>query len=89
MFNSLKYVKQLEEAGVSREQAEVHLQIMTEIIETNLATKQDVKDLRTEINELRIEMRNGFVQLEQKMTIKLGSIVILGHGILFALLKLN
>jgi hypothetical protein len=58
MFNSLKYVKKLEEAGIPREQAETHIQIVTEIMETSLATKQDIKDLQAatkqDIKDLRI-----------------------------------
>lgn len=41
MFNSLKYAKKLEDAGVTREQAEAHVQILTEVMETNFATKHD------------------------------------------------
>ncbi len=45
MFNTLKYSKILEATGVSREQAEAHIQIMAEIVEDDLATKQDLKEL--------------------------------------------
>jgi len=45
MFNSLKYTKVLEAEGIPRNQAEAQIQIMTEIVETTLATKQDIKDL--------------------------------------------
>jgi BioD-like phosphotransacetylase family protein len=92
MYDSLKYAKKLEEAGVSREQAEVHIQIMTEIIETNLATKQDLKDLSA---ELRYEIVSRFqalsaqiIQSEQKMTIRLGGIVSVAMGLMLALEKL-
>ncbi len=95
MFNSLKYVKQLEEAGVTRLQAEVHLQIMTEIIETNLATKQDIEDLKSKdlrditvkLDTLTAAMLHGFEKLESKMTVNLGAIVIGAVGALFMLLK--
>lgn len=45
MFNTLKYSRALEAAGVSREQAEAHMQIMAEIVENDMATKQDLKEL--------------------------------------------
>ena len=45
MFNTLKYTKQLEEAGIAREQAEAHIQIIAEIIEVDVATKNDLRDL--------------------------------------------
>lgn len=45
MFNSLKYSKNLEAVGVSREQAEAHIQIIAEVVENDMATKQDLKEL--------------------------------------------
>jgi hypothetical protein len=77
MFNSLKYAKQLEEAGVSRAQAEVHMQIMTEIMETSLATKQDILDVRRDIREL-----------EYKLIIKVGMLVSVSMGVLVTVVKL-
>jgi hypothetical protein len=77
MFNSLKYAKQLEEAGVSRSQAEVHMQIMTEIMETSLATKQDILDVRRDIREL-----------EYKLIIKVGMLVSVSMGVLVTVVKL-
>lgn len=77
MFNSLKYAKKLEEVGISREQAEVHMQIMTEIIETNLATKQDVQEIRRDIREV-----------EYKLIIKMGTLVSIAMGVLVAVVKL-
>jgi hypothetical protein len=40
MFDTLKYVKILEEAGVSRDLAEKHIRIVSEVMETHLATRQ-------------------------------------------------
>lgn len=45
MFNTLHYTKKLEAAGITREQAEAHVQIIAEIVEDDVATKQDLKDL--------------------------------------------
>ncbi|HEY8280417.1 MAG TPA: DUF1640 domain-containing protein [Bdellovibrionota bacterium] len=45
MFNALNYTKKLESAGIPREHAEAHAQMMAEVIEDNLATKQDLKEL--------------------------------------------
>jgi hypothetical protein len=67
MFNSLKYAKKLEEVGVSREQAEVHMQIMSEIVETNLATKQDIIDVRRDIKDLETKLENRIGQFETKV----------------------
>lgn len=45
MFNTLRYVKKLEAAGITREHTEAHVQILADIIEDNLFTKRDGKDL--------------------------------------------
>jgi hypothetical protein len=77
MFNSLKYAKSLEEAGLPRAQAEAHVLILTEIMETNLATKLDIRDLEQKI-----------IQSEQRMTIKLGTIVSIAIGVAVTLAKM-
>ena len=103
MYNSLKYAKILEEVGFTREQAEAQMQIMTETIETNLATKQDMKDLSLvlsqDLKDLKAELQsvktnletnleNKITQSEQRQTIKLGSIVTLAIGVAVTLAKL-
>ncbi len=77
MFNTLKYVKNLEQVGISREQAEAHVHILSEMMETNLATQQDIKNLEQKI-----------IQSEQRMTIKLGTIVSIAIGVAVTLAKL-
>lgn len=104
MFNTLKYAIQLEEAGLTREQAEVHMRIMSEIVETNLATKQDLKDLRIELhndfsafrsemrnefNAFKTDIENRFLRLEDRLTIKLGTIVSVALAVAVAFLKLS
>jgi hypothetical protein len=64
MFNTLRYAKRLEEAGIPRQQAEAHVQIIAEIVEGDLATKQDVKELKDEMQKL-----------EYRLVIKLGALV--------------
>lgn len=45
MFDTLRYSKTLEAVGVSRDQAEAHVRIIAEIVEGDLATKRDLKEL--------------------------------------------
>jgi hypothetical protein len=45
MFNTLSYARKLEAAGVERQQAEAHIQIIAEVVEGSLTTKQDLKEL--------------------------------------------
>ena len=71
MFNAFKYTKQLEEAGFSREQAEIQLQVITEIVEGELATKQDLNILDTSMKQdlktLDASMKQNLKTLEASM----------------------
>lgn len=50
-------------------------------METNLATQQDIKDLKQ-------DYKHELIQLEQRMTIKLGTIISIAIGIAVTLVKL-
>ena len=80
MFNAFKFTKQLEKVGFSREQAEIQVQVVTEIIEEDLATKQDLKILET-------NLENKIQQLEYRMIIKLGTLLLIGFTAMVTLLK--
>jgi hypothetical protein len=99
VFNAFKYTKQLEEAGFSREQAELQLQVITEIVEGDLATKQDLAILKTDLlnaidakaNLFEIKtnnLENKIQQLEYRITIKLGSLLIIGFTTMATLIKI-
>lgn len=75
MNNALKYVKILEGTGITREQAEAHVQIISEITEGELATKQDIKNLETKMETSIERLEHKMLQSEYRLTIKLGSIV--------------
>ena len=84
MNNALKYVKILEGTGITREQAETHIQIISEILEGDLVTKQDIKNL-----DIKFEtIEHKILQSEYRMTIKLGSIVTLAIAAATAVIKL-
>ena len=98
MHDTLGYVKRLEAVGIPRAQAEAQVQIMSEVIDTNLATKQDLKDLATELRtemkdlktELRVEMtdiRTDMARLEDRLTIKLGTMMVVSVSALAAIIK--
>ncbi len=53
-FNAIEYVGKLREAGVPDEQAEAQVSILHDIVESNLATKRDLKKL-----ELRMTIKLG------------------------------
>jgi hypothetical protein len=139
MINTLKYSKQLEGVGLTREQAETHIEIIGEIMDSNLATRQDLADLksaasqdiadlksatsqdiadlksatsqniadlksatqqeftevrqeikvlRIDLNHLREYLEQKIFQSEQRMVIKLGTIVSIAIGVAVTLTKL-
>lgn len=80
-FDSLSYAKKLEAAGFTREQAEVQTQAIREVIEEQLATKRDLKDLET---SLETKLRD----LEYRLTIRLGTMIAAAVATVAALVKL-
>ena len=92
MIDTLMYVKKLEASGVPREQAELQVEIMADIVDKNYATKQDLKDLssefRQEMRELRSELKHDMQRLEDRLTIKLGSMMVVTVSAVAAIIKL-
>jgi hypothetical protein len=76
-FDTLMYAKKLKEAGFSDKQAEIQAEAMREIIETNLATKQDILDLRRDLKEM-----------EYRIITRVGALMVVAVGVLAAIIKL-
>ena len=69
-FDTHGFVKRLTAAGMPEAQAEVLADEQTNLIENNLATKRDLKEL------------------EQRLTIRLGGMLVVAVGVFAALVKL-
>ncbi len=67
MFNTLMYTKKLEQAGMAREQAEAQMQILAEILEVDVATKSDIKNLEHQIANLDLRMSSLETKLGSKI----------------------
>ncbi len=63
-FDTLTYAKKLQEAGVPVEQAEAHAGALKELVEGNLATKQDIEAVRLEIEQVRHEIEQVRHEIE-------------------------
>ena len=98
MNNALKYVKILEGTGINREQAEAHVQIISDFLEGDLVTKQDllnsensmklsISQLNYKIDSIAKRLENKMLQMEYRMTIKLGSIVTVAIAAMTAVIK--
>jgi protein tyrosine phosphatase len=59
-FDTLKFAQKLEQAGVPRNQAEAFAEaqkdFLDEITQAELATKNDIKDIRNDIQSMRLKM---------------------------------
>ena len=94
-FDTLKFANTLKDAGVPPAQAEAEAVALSEALEVNLKELVTKDDLHREIESLRREMMTGFaqvdsrfIQLEQRLIIKLGGLIALSIGIVAALVKL-
>ena len=88
-FDALKHVETLKKAGFPDDQATAQVRVLNEIIDSNLATKRDWKEMeqatRRDIKELEYKMK----ELEQRIIIKLGSLLTTGLVAIVALSKMN
>ena len=71
VFDTLKSVEELQEAGIPENQAEAQVRVFQRIIESDLATKRDMKDLQQEMREM-----------EYRLTIKTGLMLVASTGVI-------
>ncbi len=73
-FDTHTFVKRLTQAGMPEAQAEVLADSQAKLIDEKLATKYDLKELET--------------RLTLQLTIRLGSMLVVGIGVVATLVKL-
>ena len=102
-FDTHAFVKELTQAGMPEEQAEVLARSQATLIDEKLATKQDLKELelrlKRDIQELKRDMKELEMRLTRDMqemelrlkhdlTVRLGSMMVVAIGVVAALVKL-
>jgi len=92
-FDTLKFVKTLEAAGVSAKHAEAFASAVRDSSESaDLVTRKDLQiELQKELAPIKADialLRQEMIQLEQRMTIKLGGMLVVAVGVIAALIKL-
>ncbi len=102
-FDTHAFVKRLTAAGMPEPQAEVLAEEQSRLIDTELATKRDIKELelatrrdikeletvtRRDIKELETANKRNLKELEYRLTVRLGSIATAVGGAVVALVKL-
>lgn len=76
VFDTLQYAKKLREAGVSEQQAEVQAEALAEIIEDNVASKIDLKELAMQLNLRMAELKHDLIKWVCGLTVAQAAIII-------------
>lgn len=91
-FDTYAYVKRLRDAGVPERQAEVQAEAMVSIIEDRLASKRDLAEvwasLARDMAQIRADLKRDLTEMEYRMTIKLGGLMMAAVTIVAAMVKL-
>lgn len=83
-FDTLMYAKKLEAKGFTPDQAEAQVEMIKEIIDNQLATKQDINELKRDIKDTRRDIKES----ENRIIIKLGSVIVASVGVLGIILSI-
>ena len=101
-FNALKYVEELRNAGMPEKQAEAQIRVLNEVVDSELASKQnvetvreelkrDIKELELKIETVREELKRDIKELELRLThtltMRLGGLMALGIILIGILVK--
>ncbi len=81
VFDTLAHAKKLKEAGFTEKQAEVQAEALASIIDEKLATKEDIRLLKEDLKALE-------ERLTYKLTLRLGSMLVVAITVLAILMKL-
>ena len=68
LFRTLAYANKLKAVGVPTQQAEVQAEALAETIESNLATKRDMNELKRDMKELETALTRDMKELETSLT---------------------
>ena len=79
-FDTLTYAKLLQEAGFTAQQAEAQAEALRAVVDQNLATKQDLKEMETRL-VLKMEL------MRRDTIIWLGGIIVAATAALAVLMK--
>ena len=98
-FDTLSYVKKLIAAGMPQQQAEVISLRQRSLIENELATKTDIAGIQRDMKRMDVDLRRSIKKLETglqrdvkasetRLTLRLGSVVVIALGAMTTLTKL-
>ena len=80
-FDTHAYVRKLRDVGVPEEQAEVQVEAIASILHDRMVTKDDQQ-------RLEAELKRDIKELENRLLVRLGTLVVIGIGVIATLVKL-
>jgi hypothetical protein len=86
-FDSLEYSNRLRKAGFTEDQANVQATALFSVIEEQLLTKQDLKELETKVNYGFQDMKRDIKESELRLFVRLIGTITVIMSILGAVLK--
>ena len=84
-FDTHSSVKRLVAEGVPEAQAEIYAEVFADVIIERLATKEDLLTLE---QRLRTDLRADLKDLELRLTLRFGAMLVAAVGIMVAAVKL-
>ena len=63
-INTLEFAKRMTKAAFTREQAEAQAELFAEIVESDLATKRDLKDVEVTVKSVEASLKRDIKELE-------------------------
>ena len=67
VFDTLKSLEELQEAGIPENQAKAQVRVFQRILESDLATKRDIKELEQETLQLKKDLQQEMLQLKKDL----------------------
>jgi len=86
-FDTLKFVERLEAGGFTHAQAKAAAEAFADATGQELATKADLAAVRADLKAEAAVIRSELRELELRMTIKLGGLIMAATGVLLAAIK--
>ena len=87
VFDTHRAIQNLKEAGVAEAHAEAVVALFSGAFNDNVATKADVERVEQRIEFEVRSLRSDMQAMEQRITLKLGGLMLAGLGLLFAALR--
>lgn len=75
-FDTLHFAKRLQKVGFSPEQAEVQAELLAEAFDEKIATKQDIKHLRADMQLKMAELKNELIKWVLGVSVAQAAIII-------------